>query len=185
MSAIDSTLTIVWEADKAKFGIIRSIMMASSSHDIDYLPTKCFYKASGGSITLSQGNTTLQQQESGLVFLDSFVQGPMKVEVSSSDTVSYLIVESRMPGVSNIETVTVNNTYTLQATKYAALVEGSITINNGLPNNVVLFSGNTNIELSQGDTLLESAAEFPILFKVNNNTTLSGNGSLIIFNEAV
>lgn len=183
MSTIDSSLTVVWRDGKAKFGIIKNKMLAASVNDVQYVRTKCFYKTPGGSITLSQGNTVVQPSN-GLSFLDVFiVNETLRIEAAESNTVTYLIVESVIPALFNIEVVDVAGTYSINTSKYAALVEGNITVNNSLPDNVTLYSGNDSIALSVGDTLFDSTSDPPTLLKINNNTTVTGNGKLLIFNE--
>ena len=80
-------------------------------------------------------------------------------------------------GVSNAQLVEVTNNVTLPETCYAVIADGVFNVTSA---NTIVNIGNTQIQLTNNQSLSLEANEFVSLTTINNQTVLSGNGSIII-----
>ncbi len=141
-----------------------------------YYDSRYGYKTANGTLTIAQGNNVIEKQGSGFILLNTLTQNSTITATATVANVT-LYVFKDAKGASNAQLVEVTNNVTLPERCYAVIADGVFNVTSA---NTIVNIGNTQIQLTNNQSLSLEANEFVSLTTINNQTVLSGNGSIII-----
>jgi hypothetical protein len=164
--------------NKLVVGCFKATLSPDQPVERTYISSEFGYKTADGVLTISQGNTVIEKQGSGFYYFDSITPNAnITVAASGSNVISYVFRDAM--GTSNAEVVSVTSQLQLPSKCYAVIVDGSFDITSS---NSVVRVGNTQTQLSD-NTMSVNAADFVSLTTFNDQTTIVGNGNIIILTK--
>ncbi len=141
-----------------------------------YYDSRYGYKTADGTLTIAQGNSVIEKQGSGFILLNTLTQNSIITATATVANVTlYVFKDAR--GASNAQLVEVTNNVTLPEKCYAVIADGVFNITS---TNTMVNIGNTQMQLTDNQSLSLEANQFVSLTTINSQTVLSGNGSIII-----
>ena len=141
-----------------------------------YYDSRYSYKTIDGTLTIAQGNSVIEKQGSGFILLNDLTQNSTITATATVANVT-LYVFKDVRGTSNAQLVEVANNLTLPEKCYVVIADGVFNITS---TNTTVNIGNTQIQLTDNQSLSLEANQFVSLTSLNNQTVLSGNGSIVI-----
>lgn len=175
---MDPEFHILSGVNKFVVGCLKATLTTDAPVERPFVSTEFGYKTADGVLTISQGNTVVEKQGSGFYYLDSLTPGAnIVVSASGSNVVSYVFRNAI--GTSNAEVVAVTSQLQLPSKCYAIIADGTFDVTSA---NSVVRVGNTQTQLSN-NTMSVNAADFVSLTAFDDQTTIAGNGNVIILTK--
>ena len=175
--------TLVFSQDRTPEFIVYkdTLLTESGALTIPYYGTRNLYKCESGTLTITQGSISIQQQSAGLISLQQFTSNQNITILATDSNVTSYMFHDVLSEISNIQITNVTSNCTLQPNSYAIVVDGSFDI---LSNTyaAVYYNSAKNISKTLVSNGVVSANDNTVVLGCNDDTQLIGSGTIVTFN---
>lgn len=175
--------TLIFSQDKTPEFIVYkdTLLTESGALSVPYYGTRNLYKCESGTLTITQGSNSIQQQGAGLISLQQLVSNQNITVLATDSNVTSYMLHDVLSEISNIQVTNVTSNCSLQPNTYAIVVDGSFVISSNTYA-AVYYNSAKRMSKTLVSNGVVNANDNTVILGCNDDTQLIGNGTIVTFN---